>query len=38
MTKKSWNKPVIFTMKAVEVNEFVKVAARSGWCLGGDYR
>jgi len=32
LKKKTWYKPIVLTIKQKELAEYIKAAARSGWC------
>ena len=35
---KKWKKPVVVQLSAVQLADHIRVAARSGQCLMGDFR
>ena len=35
---KKWKKPIVKVMSVEELNNYIKVAAWSEWCLSADFR
>lgn len=35
---KKWKKPVVFELTAAQLSKYIQAAARSGQCVGGDFR
>lgn len=35
---KSWKKPIVLTLSSNMLSAYIKAAARSGQCWGGDFR